>query len=105
MAKRPLQSFYILLYLDAIHFKVGKRQGHHQGNLHGLWGAGRWVEVFYAFMRGRVQRAQRDGGVYWSISKTRVEDVLFFCVDGLGGFKEPFWKSTRNRLSSGASCI
>ncbi|MEZ4931921.1 MAG: hypothetical protein R2788_07365 [Saprospiraceae bacterium] len=47
--------------------------------------------MFYAFMRGRVQRAQRDGGVLEHI-KDRVEDVLFFCVTGLVVLKRPFWE-------------
>jgi len=86
--KRALKSFYILLYLDAIHFQIredgivkskavytiygvdadGQRDiiGLHVGNSEG---AKEW---------GRLLEKVRDRGV---------EDVLFFAVDGLAGFK------------------
>ncbi|MEZ4953780.1 MAG: transposase [Saprospiraceae bacterium] len=87
--KRPLQSFYILLYLDAIHFKVlenGRVITKAIYTVYGVQADGlRDVLCLYA---GQGAEGAKGWGAYWSISKTGVEDVLFFCVDGLGGFKE-----------------
>ncbi|MEZ4953455.1 MAG: transposase [Saprospiraceae bacterium] len=105
--KRPLQvSISFLACLDAIHFKVGKTAGSSPRQFTRFMGCRPMgCVMFYTFMRGRVQRAQRDGACIGAYQRRGVEDVLFFCVDGLGGLKRPFWKSTRNRLSSSASCI
>jgi len=86
---RPLQSFYAIIYLDAIHYKVrqdGKViskafytvysvDAHGQRDILGLYltdseGARQW------------------GLILEDIKNRGVKDVLFFCIDGLTGFKD-----------------
>src|ERR1035437_5998205 len=86
---RPLQPFYSIIYLDAIHYKVredGKViskafytvysvDAHGQRDILGLYltdseGARQW------------------GLILEDIKKRGVRDVLFFSIDGLAGFKD-----------------
>lgn len=86
---RALQSVYSFVFLDAIHYKVRENgtvqtkavytvlgvdlEGHRDVlglYIGGAEGARQW---------GRILENMRDRGV---------EDVLFFCVDGLPGFRE-----------------
>jgi putative transposase len=86
---RPLQPFYSIIYLDAIHYKVrqdGKViskafytvysvDAHGQRDILGLYltdseGARQW------------------GLILEDIKNRGVRDVLFFCIDGLTGFKD-----------------
>jgi len=86
---RQLQPFYAIIYLDAIHYKVRQEgrviskafyttyavDAHGQRDLLGLYltdseGARQW------------------GLILEDLRKRGVEDVLFFSIDGLAGFKD-----------------
>lgn len=86
---RPLESFYPILYMDALQFKV--RDGAQVRNkavylaiavnMDGLKEVlGMWI-------------AQTEGAKFWlqvvtELKNRGVEDILFACVDGLKGFPE-----------------
>ncbi|NRA52159.1 MAG: IS256 family transposase [Phaeodactylibacter sp.] len=86
---RPLESFYTLLYLDAIHYKVKEE--------------GRIVVKAVYTLYGVDGEGQRDilgihigpseGSHQWALyledlKRRGVEDILFMAVDGLSGFPE-----------------
>jgi transposase-like protein len=88
--KRPLQSFYILLYLDAIHFKVRENGRVITKAIYTVYGvqADGFRDVLCLYAGQGAEGAKGWGRVLEHIKDRGVEDVLFFCVDGLGGFKE-----------------
>jgi len=86
---RPLQPFYSIIYLDAIHYKV--RQD------------GKVISKAFYTSYSVDAHGQRDilglyltdseGSRQWGliledIKNRGVRDVLFFCIDGLTGFKD-----------------
>lgn len=87
--QRVLASIYVILYLDAIHFKVreeGKVQTHAFYTVYGVDVNGE-RDVLGLYL-GEHEGAQQWGRILEDIQKRGVEDVLFFCVDGLKGFSE-----------------
>jgi len=88
--KRPLQSFYILLYLDAIHFKVRENGRVITKAIYTVYGvqADGFRDVLCLYVGQGAEGAKEWGRVLEHIKDRGVEDVLFFCVDGLSGFKE-----------------
>lgn len=86
---RPLLSFYVLLYLDAIHYKVRE-----EGKV-----VTKAIYTIYAVDADgqrdilSINIGPNEGAHQWSLYleelKSRgVEDILFFSVDGLTGFGE-----------------
>lgn len=86
---RPLQSCYPIIYLDGIYFKVKED--------------GKFVKKVFYTVYGVNAEGERDllgmyvrtseGASHWGriledLKRRGVEEVLFFCVDGLKGFKE-----------------
>lgn len=87
--KRPLKSFYILLYLDAIHFKIrtnGRVQTKAVYTVYGVDADG-YRDVLCLYVGQGAEGSKEWGRVLEHISDRGVEDVLFFSVDGLTGFK------------------
>lgn len=87
--ERPLNTMYVLIYLDAIHFKVRE-----EGRV-----IAKAIYTFYAVDAdgGRdilaIYVGPNEGAHQWSLyieqlKRRGVEDVLFFAVDGLTGFVE-----------------
>jgi len=87
--QRPLASCYAIIYLDAIHFKV-RDQGQVKSKA---------VYSTYAItVDGQrdllgLYLSDAEGSRHWGliledIKRRGVEDVLFFCIDGLNRFKE-----------------
>lgn len=87
--QRPLNSFYSIVYLDAIHYKVREE--------------GRYITKAIYTVLGVDAHGQRDvlglylekaeGACTWGLvledlQRRGVEDLLFVCVDGLKGFAE-----------------
>lgn len=88
--KRPLKSFYILLYLDAIHFKVRENGRVMTKAIYTVYGvdADGYRDVLCLYVGQGSEGAKEWGRVLEHIKDRGVEDVLFFSVDGLSGFKE-----------------
>jgi putative transposase len=87
--QRPLFSCYSIVYLDAIHYKV-RQDGHITSraiytvfgvNVHG----DRDILGLYL---SESEGSRQWGLILEDIKRRGVEDVLFFCVDGLNGFKD-----------------
>lgn len=86
---RPLQSFYPIVYLDAIHFKV-----RHEG----VYSSRAFYTVYSVDWAGErdllgIYVNQSEGAHNWGlilqdIKKRGVEDILVICTDNLKGFSQ-----------------
>ena len=87
--QRPLAAFYTIIYLDAIHYKVRED---------GKVISKAIYTVYCVTIDGQrdilgLYLSQSEGARQWGliledIKRRGVEDVLFFSVDGLTGFKD-----------------
>ena len=86
---RPLLSLYAFVYLDAIHYKVREEGKVVSKAIYSVMGVdmegSRDVLGLYI---SHSEGAKHWGRVLESLRNRGVEDVLFFCVDGLKGFSE-----------------
>ena len=84
---RPLEDIYAIIYLDAIHFKVRENRKVITKAVYTVFGVDmegqRDVLGFYI---GQSEGAKHWGRILENIRERGVNDVLFFCVDGLAGF-------------------
>jgi len=87
---RPLESIYIIIYLDAMHVKMrrnGKIENTAVYNVLGITKQGRKEALGHWIGEGG------EGSSYWlqvitDLKNRGVEDVLIACADGLNGSKE-----------------
>jgi transposase-like protein len=87
--QRPLQGGYAIVYLDAIVYKVkseGKVINKAIYTVYGVTMEGQ-REILGLYLN-ESEGARQWGLLLEDIKKRGVETVLFFCVDGLSGFKE-----------------
>jgi putative transposase len=87
--QRPLDSFYVAVFLDGIYFTTregGKAVKKVIYSVYGVDAQGR-REVLGIYVRD-AEGAKEWGRVLEDLRRRGVEDVLFFCVDGLSGFSE-----------------
>lgn len=87
--QRPLEPAYVVVYLDAIHYRT-RQDGQSQAKaIHTVYGVNtegeRDILGLYLF--------DSEGSRAWlkvieDLKRRGVEQVLIFCVDGLKGFKE-----------------
>ena len=86
---RPLEDFYAIIYLDAIHFKVRENRKVVSKAVYTVFGVDmdgqRDVLGLYI---GQSEGAKHWGRILENIRERGVQDVLFFCVDGLAGFTD-----------------
>ncbi|MEZ4952576.1 MAG: transposase [Saprospiraceae bacterium] len=98
MAKRPLQSFYDLFCTwmpSILRSENGRVITKAIYTVYGCRPDGlRDVLCLYAGQGAGGRKGM--GACIGAYQRLGVEDVLFFCVDGLGGFEEAILKSTRN---------
>lgn len=87
--QRPLGPCYVIIYLDGIHYRTredGVSSGRTIYTIYGVDAEGnRDILGLYVF---KEEGARNWGLVLEDLQKRGVEQVLFFCVDGLSGFKE-----------------
>lgn len=87
--QRELPSCFSIVYLDAIHYKV-REEGRFQSKAiytcYGITVDGQ-RDILGLYL-SESEGARQWGHILEDIKKRGVEDVLFFCVDGLAGFKE-----------------
>lgn len=87
--KRALQSLYIVIFLDAIHFKVRENGIVQTKAVYTVYGVdSQGNRDVLALKVGDSEGAREWGRVLENLKDRGVEDVLFFAVDGLSGFKE-----------------
>lgn len=87
--QRALESFYAAIFLDAIYFTTregGKSVKKAVYSVYGVDAEGR-RDVLGIYIR-ESEGAKDWGRVLEDLRRRGVEDVLFFCVDGLAGFSE-----------------
>ena len=87
--QRPLQPFYSIIYLDAIHFNV-----RHEGK----YDSRAFYTVYATDAEGQrdllgLYVFENEGATSWGLvledlQRRGLEDVLFFCTDNLKGFSE-----------------
>ena len=86
---RPLKTFYPVIYLDAIHFKVredGKYKNTAFYTVYSVdWNGQR--DILGLYLNGN-EGASKWGLVLQDLKARGVEDVLVMCVDNLAGFSE-----------------
>lgn len=87
--QRELDPVYVVVYLDAIHFKI-RQEGQVETNaIYTVYGVSvegeRDVLGLYI---GESEGARNWGRVLEDIKRRGVQDVLIFCIDGLTGFSE-----------------
>lgn len=87
--ERPLAPFQVIVYLDAIHYKVRESGQVNSKAIYTVYG----VDVHGERDVLGLYLSDNEGSRQWGliledIKRRGVEDVLFFCVDGLKGFKE-----------------
>jgi transposase-like protein len=87
--QRPLKPFYTAIFLDGIYFTTREGGRSAKKVLYSVYGvdAEGQREVLGIYIRG-TEGAGEWGRVLQELRKRGVEDVLFFCVDGLAGFGE-----------------
>jgi putative transposase len=87
--QRPLDSFYTVVFLDAMFFtsrEGGKSVKKASYSLYGIDANG-MRDVLGIYIR-EAEGAKEWGKILEDLRKRGVEDVLFFCVDGLTGFSD-----------------
>ena len=89
--KRVLKAFYVLIYLDAIHFRIrenGKVITKAIYTVYGIDANGERDILDIHIGIAQAEGAKEWGRLLEKIKDRGVEDVLFFAVDGLTGFSE-----------------
>ena len=86
---RPLWAFYSIIYLDAIHYKVREEGRVISKAFYTTYGvdANGERDILGLYLT-ESEGARQWGLVLEDLKKRGVEDVLFFCIDGLPGFKD-----------------
>lgn len=87
--QRALSSFYVAVFLDGIYFTTregGKSVKKVIYSVYGVTADGE-REVLGIYLRD-AEGAKEWGRILEDLRKRGVEDVLFFCVDGLAGFSD-----------------
>lgn len=86
---RPLRSFYAIIYLDAIHFKIRHEGVYSSRAFYTVYGVDAQGERdLLGLYINESEGARAWGAVLQDIKKRGVEDVLVFCTDDLKGFSE-----------------
>lgn len=84
---RALSRIYTVVYLDAIHYRVREDRQVQTKAVYSVMGVDvhGQRDVLGLFI-GQAEGAKHWGRVLENLKDRGVEDVLFFCVDGLNGF-------------------
>ena len=87
--QRPLSGCYPVVYLDAIVYKIREDSRVINKAIYTLYGvnAGGQREILGLYLN-ETEGARQWGLILEDIKRRGVEEVFFFCVDGLNGFKE-----------------
>jgi putative transposase len=87
--QRPLAACYTIVYLDAIHYKVredGRIISKAIYSVYGITVDG--LRDVLGLYLNESEGSRQWGLILEDIKKRGVEDVLFFCIDGLTGFQD-----------------
>lgn len=92
--KRVLKPFYVLVYLDAIYFRIrenGKVITKAIYTVYGIDANGERDILDLHIGIAESEGAKEWGRLLEKIKDRGVEDILFFAIDGLAGFSEAIW--------------
>lgn len=90
---RALKSFYSVVFLDAVHFKVREEGTVKDKAVYTVYGVDAEGDRDVLSLKiGAAEGSKEWGRVLENLRERGVQDVLFFCVDGLKGFKEAIWE-------------
>lgn len=87
--QRPLASTFVIVYLDAIHYKVredGKVISKAIYTCYGVTADGQ-RDILGLYLN-ESEGSRQWGLILEDIKRRGVDDVFFFCIDGLTGFKD-----------------
>ncbi len=87
--ERPLKTFYPIVYLDAIHFKV-RHEGKYETRAFYTVYSVDWEgqrDLLGMYMQGK-EGASRWGMVLQDLQRRGTEDILVVCTDNLTGFSD-----------------
>jgi transposase-like protein len=86
---RPLASLYVLIYLDAVHYKVREEGKVVSKAVYTIYSVDAYGERDILAIHVGPNEGSHQWSLYLEDLKRRgVEDVLYFAVDGLKGFPE-----------------
>jgi len=86
---RPLEPMYAVIYLDAIHYKIREDRQVQTRAVYTVYGVDlEGNRDVLDLVIGQAESSKQWARILESLKDRGVEDVLFFCVDGLNGFKE-----------------
>lgn len=87
--QRPLDPCYVLVYLDAIHYKVRRDHKVSTSAVYSVYAVNTegTREVLGLYI-GENEGANKWGLILEDLKRRGVQDVLFFSIDGLRGFKQ-----------------
>ena len=86
---RPLNPVYPFVFMDCIHYKVredGRIQNRAAGIVLGITAEG--YKDILSITAGANESSKFWMGMLNDLKNRGVQEILFFCVDGLAGFKE-----------------
>jgi len=87
---RPLSTFYPIVYLDAIHFKV-RQDGRYKNSAFYTVYSVDWEgnrDLLGLYLNSGGEGAMQWGLVLEDLKRRGVQDVLVMCTDNLSGFSE-----------------
>jgi transposase-like protein len=87
--QRGLNRLYVIVYLDAIHYQVREEGSYISKAVYTCYG----VDINGQRDILGMYLSESEGSRHWGLiledlKRRGVEDVFFFCIDGLTGFKE-----------------
>lgn len=87
--QRSLSSSYVIVYLDAVHYRVreeGKINNKAIYSVYGITADGQ-RDILGLYLN-QSEGARQWGLILEDLKRRGVADVFFFCIDGLTGFKD-----------------
>lgn len=99
--KRALKAFYVLVYLDAIYFRIRENGKVITKAIYTVYGID--ANGSRDILDLHIGIAESEGAKEWGrllekLKDRGVEDVLFFAIDGLSGFSEAIWEVYPNSI-------
>jgi len=86
---RSLSPCYVVVYLDGIYYKVRENGAFVTKVIHTCYGVNQYGERdILGLYINESEGASSWGLILEDLKRRGMEDVIFFCVDGLRGFKE-----------------
>lgn len=87
--KRPLESCYVIVYLDAIHYKIREEGKVVHKAIYTIYAVNvEGKRDILGLYLDQSESSRQWGFILEEIKNRGVEDILFFSIDGLSGFRD-----------------